>query len=110
MALFKHVYMILATDFELEPVIEQYLATYPEAKPRNYQVVCKLQDEQHKGDYCYIIVYKFMGGRQKPNITEFIKSYCQVHDKVVTITQKNATFPDLTNATYGNRSKYQKRK
>lgn len=36
MSSFKHAYMILATDFELEPVIEQYLTTYPEAQPRKY--------------------------------------------------------------------------
>jgi hypothetical protein len=106
---FKHVHLMLATDFELEPVIEQYLATYPDAQPRKYDVVCKLRDERRDGDYCYILVYEYVAGKQQPSLLDFIKAYCELNDKVARIETKGHVFPDIGEANYGNPSKYHKR-
>lgn len=92
---FKHAYMVLATDFELEPVIEQYLATYPESQPRKYDVVCRLQDERREGDYCYIIVYEYSPERFRPELQEYIKAYCKLHNKVANIAVGGNVFPEI---------------
>ena len=106
---FKHAYMLLATDFELEPVIEQYLLTYPEAQPRQYDIVCKLQNERQEGDYCYLIVYVYVTGSFHPTLLDFIKSYCEVNNKVAKIEKGSNVFPDIAKANYGNPQKYGKR-
>jgi nucleoid-associated protein YgaU len=106
---FKHAYMLLATDFELEPVIEQYLATYPDVQPRKYEVIYKLKNERHQGDYCYIIVYEYVTGRQTISLVDFIKAYCELNDKVANIEKSGNVFPDLAKATYGNPAKYNQR-
>jgi hypothetical protein len=106
---FKHAYMLLATDFELEPVIEQYLSTYPDAQPREYQVVCKLQNERHEGDYCYIVVYEHVTGGSRFKLPEYIKSYCEVNNKVATMTVSGNVFPDIAQANYGDTTKYHKK-
>lgn len=105
---FKHAYMVLATDFELEPVIDQYVATYPDAEPRNYRIVCKLQNERHEGDYCYIIVYEHVAGRKNVSLTDYIQSYCQLHNKVAAVQVGGHVFPDLAKPSYGDASKYGK--
>src|SRR5689334_19493080 len=92
---FKHAYMVLATDFELEPVIEQYLKTYPDSEPKEYQIVCRLQNERHEEDFCYIVVYKHFTGKPRVKLHEFIKSYCEVHDKVARISGGGSVFPDI---------------
>lgn len=107
---FKHSYMLLATDFELEPIIEQYLATYPDAQPRKYDVVYKRQNERHEGDYCYIIVHEYVGGRQTLSLVDFIKAYCELNDKVANIEKGGHVFPDIAAANYGNPAKYRQRK
>ena len=106
---FKHAYMLLATDFELEPIIEQYLATYTDVQPRKYDVVCKLQNERQAGDYCYIILYEYVGGRQTPKLVDFIKAYCDLNHKVANIVKSSNVFPDVADANYGNPAKYRKR-
>jgi 3,4-dihydroxy-2-butanone 4-phosphate synthase len=108
MASFTHGYMLLATDFELEPVIEQYLATYPDAQPREYDIVCKLRNERHEGDYCYIVVYKHVTGHSRPNLNEFIKAYCELNDKVANVEKPGNVFPELAKARFGNPAKYRK--
>ena len=62
---FLHAYMVLATDFELEPVLEHYLETYPDAQECEHKIVCKLQNERHEGDFCYIVVYKHITGKPR---------------------------------------------
>jgi hypothetical protein len=98
--------MLLATDFELEPVIEQYLTTYPDAQPRRYDVVCKLQDERRIGDYCYIVVYGHIAGKHIPGLVDFIKAYCEMNDKVANVVKGGNVFPDIASANYGNAAKY----
>lgn len=105
---FKHAYIVLATDFELEPVIEQYLTTYPEAQPRQYDVVCKLPDERHQGDYAYIVVYEHVTPGHRPTLVEFIKAYCELHNKVAAVEKSGSTFPDLAKGNYGKAAKYRK--
>ncbi len=109
MSSFKHAHIIVSTDFELEPVIEQYLATYPEAQPRKYDIVCKLRNERHEGDYCYIIVYQHHVGRQTPSLDEYLKSYCALHDEVVAGSVGGHVFPELEHPRYGNGKKYSKK-
>lgn len=106
---FKHAYMLIATDFELEPVIAQYLATYPDKQPREYQVVCKLKDERHTGDYCYIVVFEAVPGRQNPSLADYIKAYCELHDKVARMEKQGNVFPDIAEANFGNPAKYKTR-
>ena len=100
---------MLATDFELEPVIEQYLTTYPNAQPRNYEVAVKLRNERREGDYCYILIYEYVPGNHSPNLYDFIKAYCELNDKVAPIERKSGLFPDIAEANYGNPAKYHKR-
>lgn len=103
---FKHTHIAIATDFELEPVIEQYLATYPDRLPRKYDVVYKLQNERHEGDYCYIIVYEYVPGKTSPTLNDYIKAYCELNDKVARV-EGGHTFPDIAAAQYGNPARYQ---
>lgn len=105
MAPFKHSHMILSTNFELEPVIEEYLQVYPEAQPRRYDIACKLRDERHEGDYAYIIVFEYATGRQTPSLGDYLKSYCTLHDKLVAGNASGHVFPDIAEPTYGRRTK-----
>lgn len=109
---FRHAYMVISTDFEIEPVIEQYLATYPDFQPREYKIVSKLQNERVEGDYSYIIIYEFVRveKRQHPNLSDYIKSYCEVNDKVANLVNMGSVFPDIGEARYGNPDKYRNRK
>lgn len=110
MAPFKHAFMAIATDFELEPVIEQYLTTYPEIQPRQYNIVWKAQAERHAADYCYLIVYEYVPGRIHPRLDDFIKAYCELHDRVAAINPSGHVFPDLAKPTYGNPTRYQQKR
>lgn len=103
-----HGYIAIATDFELEPVIEQYLTTYPDTKQRNYDIVCKLQNEKVEGDYCYLIVTEYVADNTNPRLLQFIKAYCEVNDKVAKVDFNSRGFPDITKANYGNPAKYRK--
>lgn len=107
MSTFKHTYMVLATDFELEPVIEQYLTTYPAQQPRKYDVACRLQNERQEGDYCYIVVYEFVGGRKSvPTLEEYIKAYCDLYGKVAKVQAGGNMFPDIAESNDSNAERY----
>ncbi len=108
MTLFKPSFMLVATDFELESVIDQYLATYSDVQPRKYEVIYKQQNVRYEGDYCYIIVYEHVVGRQTISLVDSIKAYCELNDKVANIVKAGNVFPDLADANYGNHAKYRK--
>lgn len=101
----KHSYIVLATDFELEPVIEQYYETYPD-KPRwEYDVICKLRNERHEGDFCYILLTT---KSLNQDLRNFIQSYCVVNDQVAIFNPPGGrVFPDIaSDGVFGNPLKY----
>ena len=109
MASFKHAHMIIATDFELEPVIAQYLETYPEAQPRHYEIAWRTQNESVEGDYVYIVIWKHITSSHRPSLVDFIKAYCELNDNVANIHPKGNVLPSIMSPTVGNPKKYQKK-
>lgn len=104
----QKVHLVIATDFEIEPVIEQYLATYPDSLPREYEIVYRTRNEHVEGDYCYIIVYQYTTQGKVVKLDEFLKSYCVTNNKVFTGSAHE--FPSITSPRYGDGSKYRKKK
>lgn len=104
----SYYYMVLATDFELEPIIEQYLKTYPDVKPSKYEVLYKIQNERQDGDFCYILLWEGPRQRDQYQLAEYIKAYCELNDKVANIEVGGTSFPDLARGKLGNAARYQK--
>lgn len=114
-----HQFVALTTDFELEPVPEKYLQTYPDLQPGGYQIIFKSQDEWMKGDYVYIVIYKRHrqgpndpGSSRIPELVAYIKSYCEVNNLLAVTHNHGYSFPNLQNIrsgiALGNNFKYKK--
>jgi hypothetical protein len=81
----KHSFIAVTTNFELEPVLDQYLKTYPENEYANYEVAFKAQDTPEVGDYAYIVVFT-MKERTRGDLVrldDFLESFCKVNDKLL---------------------------
>ena len=77
MANFKHSYCVITTTFDLEPLLEEYLHTYPQGDFESYEVVFKTEDEHRKGDFSYIVVFvRNQGKRQGVEFSKFLASHC----------------------------------
>lgn len=93
---FKHSYMVITTNFELEPVLDQFFETYPQNAYERYQVVYKTLDEHAPGEISYIIVFELsrLKGRV-PRFSEFLKAYCMLNAKTAVAQVTNSVLPRL---------------
>ena len=74
---------MLRTEFELEPLLEQYLKTYPNGDLKQYEIVFKDTDEE-TGDFLYIMLYYYNQDRT-PRVTDlekFLDAHCNLHNKL----------------------------
>lgn len=93
---FKHSYMVVTANFELEPVMDQFLATYPEKEFAEYQVVFKTTDEYASGEYSYIVVFKHQPSTgARPSFEDFLASYCTVNDLTAVASVRGSVLPKL---------------
>jgi len=53
---FKHIIVEITADFEIEPIIDDYLKKYPNDDYANYKVLFKVQDEHDIGEFSYLIL------------------------------------------------------
>jgi hypothetical protein len=88
----KPICWMLRTEFELEPLLEQFVETYSEGNPWPYQIVFKDKDERTK-DFLYVILffsppYQRVGGIR---LEQFLDAYCKLHNQVGAINE--AGFP-----------------
>ena len=92
----KHSYMVVSTDFELEPLLDQYLATYPEGQLQSYSVVFKTSSDE---SWSYIIVFALFSPKVKVvRFSEFLDAYCKLNNKVAVANPVNSVFPDFKHA------------
>ena len=91
----KHAFMVISTNFDLEPVLKQYVETYPEGDLQNYQIVFKTEGEHQPESKSYIIVYEHSPGRKNARFSEFLKSYCTVHKLAAVANPMSHVFPDV---------------
>jgi hypothetical protein len=97
MMAFKHAFTVISTNFDLEPVLEEYLKTYPEGDLQNYRIVFKTEGEHHPESRSYIIVYEHKpGSKSRPHVGDFLKSYCTVHNLSAVANPLNHVFPDIS--------------
>jgi hypothetical protein len=113
---FRHSFMAISTDFELEPVLEQYFRTYPDSDRVNYQIVYKTENEHFEGTKSYLVVFELSENVIKPRISlhEFIDSYCKLNNLMAVCDPRDSIFPKMSlrskGGTYlGNTDKYKDR-
>lgn len=93
---FKHSYMVVTTDFDLEPLVDQFRATYPDNKVESIQIAFKTENEHQEGDRSYIIVLtRKDSGSSRPSFWDFIGAYCKLHDKSAAASVTDNIFPQL---------------
>jgi hypothetical protein len=92
----QHSYMVITTNFVLEPILDQYLAAYPEQEFQSYSVVFKQENEQTTS---YIVVFVLTSPKGKiMRFAEFLDAYCKLNNKVAVASQVNNVFPDFKHA------------
>jgi hypothetical protein len=94
---FKHSYMVVTTDFQLEPVLQQYQKTYPNGQFTSFDIVFKTENEHGEGQWTYIVVFvpSKPTPREIPSFSDFLKSYCTLEDKTAVASIVNSVFPRL---------------
>ena len=93
----KHSYMVITSNFELEPVINQFFETYPKNKFESYQVVYKTLGEYNDDEFTYIIVFQLPPqpiGRL-PHFSDFLRAYCTLNAKTAVAATISNVFPRL---------------
>ncbi len=96
---FKHSYMVITTNFELEPVLDSYLKTYPNGDFSTYQVMFKSLNERAEGEISYIIVLEPKQGEIRDvKFHHFLKSHCTLHRLTASASILNNVFPTLSDA------------
>lgn len=109
---FRHSFMALTTDFELEPILDEYLATYPEGEIDHYIIAFKTEGEHRPGHFSYIVVFELKKAvSQVPRFTEFLNTYCKNNNQVAFASLINHILPKLDAYgrgyhVFGNPSKY----
>lgn len=93
----EYSYSALSTDFELEPVLEQYLETYPGGEFQSYEIIFKTEIQDEGGGYAYILVCKLNPPPHGDTIgfLDFLTSYCKVNDKFAVAGALNSVIPTL---------------
>ena len=74
---------MLRTEFELEPLLKQYLETYPDGSLKQYEILFKDTDEE-TGDFLYIMLHYYNKDRTPRviNLERFLDAHCQLHNKL----------------------------
>jgi len=76
------------TEFELEPLLEQYVRTYPDGDITKYEIPNNAVDEQ-PGDHLYLIIC-FHNHQAKPRETrfeQFLDAFCKLNNKLASINK-----------------------
>jgi hypothetical protein len=92
----KHSTMILSTDFDLEPVIEQFQAQYGDDPNIDVpQIIFKSIDERVAGDRAYVLLFELRppSGRRM-RFSDFLKAYCVLHN-LTAIGTNGSVFPSI---------------
>ena len=73
----------LRTEFELEPLLKQYLETYPDGSLKQYEIVFKDTDEE-TGDFLYIMLHYYNKDRtpRVVDLERFLDAHCKLHNKL----------------------------
>jgi hypothetical protein len=88
--------MVITTNFALEPLLDQYLATYPEEEFQSYTAVFKTGSENSTS---YIVVFVLTPPKGKVmRFGEFLDAYCKLNNKLAVASQVNNVFPDFKHA------------
>jgi len=101
---FKYSYMVVTTtDFELEPILEQYFAIYPQGEFERYEIVFRADNEHQEGNRSYIVVFTLGSKRVKTtSFSKFLEAYCELHDKVAIASQMSHVLPGANLAKHPN--------
>jgi hypothetical protein len=83
---------MLRTEFELEPILEQYIQTYLDGSSWPYQIVFKDRDEK-TNDFLYAVLFFSNPKHSQKGLTfeHFLEAYCKLHNQVAAIN--DAFFP-----------------
>ncbi len=105
----NYAYFAISTNFELEPVIQEYLEKYPNGQFKNYEIAFRTEDEHESGTFSYLFVYTVLPGQPQDAVSfyDFLKAYCTYEDRVATINGVASAFPKLgeKGQTFGNAKK-----
>ncbi|MDX2078509.1 MAG: hypothetical protein SFZ02_18905 [bacterium] len=96
---FKMSFMTLSTNFDIEPVLADYVKTYPEQADTNYRIVFKTENEFVEGSKSYIIVYDYSylrHNKNSPHWGEFLQSHCILNNLVAVIGTSGHVFPNIS--------------
>ena len=92
-----HIFMVLSTNFEVEPVLDTYLATYPDGLIQRYEVIFKEQNVRPGIPYSYIILLPEPNFKsQNIDFWEYVDAWTKLHrGKWMMAEQRYWNFPDL---------------
>ncbi len=87
----KHRIVEITADFEIEPIIDDYLKKYPNEDYAGYKVLFKVQDEHDVGEFSYLILLSKSVPRAEKTLSfyEFLKSYCTYENRRAVIGDRH---------------------
>jgi hypothetical protein len=93
----KHSYMVITSNFELEPVINQFFETYPKNEYESFQVVYKTLGEYNDNEFTYMIVFQLppQPRGRVPHFSDFLRAYCTLNAKTAVAANVSNVFPGL---------------
>jgi hypothetical protein len=88
--------MALTTDFELEPLLDQYKVEYPKGEMQDYVIAFKTEGEHHAGHFSYIVVFVLKKTEgQVPRFTEYLNTWCKDNHRVAFASLINHILPKI---------------
>src|SRR5206468_2632904 len=73
----------ITADFELEPIIADYVKKYSNKDYANCKILFKTNDEHDMGEFSYIILLQLGVPKREKILSfyEFLKSYCMYENR-----------------------------
>src|SRR5260221_14625891 len=75
-----HSHMIISTNFELEPLLDDYDKAYPNISFSGYQIVYKSENEWPDTPHTYIVIFSVPTPRKSGvSFWEYLGAYAKIH-------------------------------
>lgn len=93
---FRHSYLIISANFDLEPVLKDYLIRYPDGDYSEYRIVFTVKGEHFEGNHSYIVILTLNKiGRKQVSFDEFLDAYCKLNNVQAFGNQVGSIFPNI---------------
>lgn len=75
----SQMYMTVASNFDLLPILDAYLSTYPDGDFASYRVLHMEKDIQPETPYTYLLFFEGFNPHTKHPLWSYLESWCTVN-------------------------------